>query len=227
MNAPDSAPERIPDLEVEVAGRSIQLLPERAAFWVEEATLLVADTHFGKAATFRRAGLAVPAGTTAAALARLDSAVLRTGARRILFLGDLLHSRQGRAPGTLEAIAAWRRYRPGLRLVLVRGNHDRGAGDPPEEFRIECVDPPLREGPFAFAHHPAPVPAAFCFAGHLHPAVRLVGPGRQRERLPCFWFGPTGAVLPAFGDFTGATDIELGRADRVWVIAGGEVFEMA
>ena len=40
-------------------------LPERAAFWRDASTLLVADCHFGKTASFRRHGLPVPEGSTA------------------------------------------------------------------------------------------------------------------------------------------------------------------
>jgi hypothetical protein len=42
--------------------------------------LIVADPHFGKAALFRKQGIAVPAGTIAADLQRLDAAVSATGA---------------------------------------------------------------------------------------------------------------------------------------------------
>jgi uncharacterized protein len=216
-------PNRSTEVVTEVRGQTLELLPERAISWQEASTLLVADTHFGKAATFRRAGLAVPAGTTADALERLDSALGRTGACRVIFLGDLLHAREGRAPSTLDAMAAWRRARAGLDLILVRGNHDRAAGDPPPELTIRCVDPPLTDGPFAFAHLPGSMPGHHLFAGHLHPAVKLVGRGRARARLPCFWFRPDGAVLPAFGDFTGAADVAPLPGDRIWVVTGAQV----
>ena len=59
------------------------------------------------------------------------------------------------------------------------------------------------------------------------PGVPLHGPGRQRERLPCFWLSGGGAVLPAFGDFTGLADVSPTEGDRVFVIAGTEVVEPA
>jgi metallophosphoesterase superfamily enzyme len=49
----------------------ILLLPGRAAFLPASATLLVADLHLGKAATFRQAGIPVPEGSAQADLARL------------------------------------------------------------------------------------------------------------------------------------------------------------
>ena len=50
-------------------------------------------------------------------------------------------------------------------------------------------------------------------------------PGRafERLRLPCFWFRPRTAVLPAFGEFTGLADVDVEDGDRVWVVAGNDV----
>ena len=215
------------DLEIDLQGERVRLLPERALFRVRTGTLLIADAHWGKAASFRAAGLAVPAGTTVENLDRLMDAVKRTGAERVIFLGDLLHARSGRTPRTLAALRQWREEHAGLDILLVRGNHDRGAGDPPPELRIRCVDPPLIEPPFAYAHHPHPFPGAYTLAGHLHPAVRLAGPGRQRELLPCFWFGEGVGVLPAFGGFTGNAVVEPAPGDRVFVIAEDQVLPIA
>jgi DNA ligase-associated metallophosphoesterase len=211
------------DLGIEVAGESLLLLPERAVLWERRSTLLAADLHLGKAAAFRAASLPLPGGTTSEALARLSAALERTGARRLLVLGDLLHARQGRAARTLAAVAAWREGHAGLEVVLVRGNHDRGAGDPPAEWRFECVDEPLLEPPFAFRHHPGEEPGAYVLAGHLHPAVSLSGAGRQSARLSCFLFQERGGLLPAFGPFTGTAGVRPRAGDRVFVLAGDEV----
>lgn len=214
------------DAHIEVLGEQLVLLPERAVFWERTATLLVADAHWGKAATFRAGGIPVPRGTTLDGLARLDAMLERTSARRIVFLGDYLHARQGRSPTTLQALAEWRVHHPDIQLTLVRGNHDRHAGDPPPELGLGCADPPVIEPPFAFAHYPDPVAGGYVLAGHLHPGVHLVGRGRQRERLPCFWFRSEGAVLPAFGDFTGLAAVTPGTGDRVFVVASGQVVEI-
>jgi DNA ligase-associated metallophosphoesterase len=203
------------------------LLAERAVFWERTRTLLVADAHFGKAATFRAAAIPVPRGTTMEGIDRLDRLVRTSGAFRVLFLGDFLHARSGRAPETLGAIQRWHEANRAIRLVLVRGNHDRQAGDPPPELGVECVDAPLVEPPFVMAHHPADSLQGYVIAGHVHPGVPLYGPARQRARLPCFWFASERAVLPAFGDFTGLAEITPVQGDRVFVIAGSDVIEPA
>jgi DNA ligase-associated metallophosphoesterase len=221
----------VTDLSIDLLGETFRLLPERAALWERAGTLVLADAHLGKAAAFRAAALPMPGGTTTTALARLSVALDRTAARRLLLLGDFFHARAGRAGRTLEAIAAWRERHADLEVVLVRGNHDRGAGDPPEDWRFTCCDEPLVEPPFAFRHFPVeePVqgPAGYVLAGHVHPAIHLLGAGRQSERLPCFLFGERQALFPAFGGFTGGAGVRPRRGDRAYVIADDEVVEIA
>jgi DNA ligase-associated metallophosphoesterase len=215
-----------PDARVTVAGEVLELCAERAAYWVRRRTLLVADPHFGKSASFRALGVFVPGGTTRNALERLDTLVARVRPERIVFLGDFLHAREGRTDETFDALTAWRASHREVAMQLVRGNHDRRAGDPPAPVGIDCVDGPLLDGPFALTHHPARVADSYVLAGHLHPCAVLTGGARQRERLPCFWFGREFGVLPAFGDFTGCAEIEIDEGDRVWVVAGGPAPEV-
>ncbi|HSG41500.1 MAG TPA: ligase-associated DNA damage response endonuclease PdeM [Thermoanaerobaculia bacterium] len=211
------------DFRVDVQGESLQLLPERALYWERTGTLIAADVHLGKAASFRAAAIPLPGGTTTATLLRLSAALAHTGARRLLLLGDFFHAKSGRASRTLAVIADWRSRHPDLEIVLIRGNHDRGAGDPPAEWRFDCRDEPWTESPFAFRHHPAEENGGYVLAGHIHPAVSLSGLARQRERLPCFFFGERLALLPSFGDFTGGASIRIRRGDRVYVVAGDEI----
>jgi DNA ligase-associated metallophosphoesterase len=212
-------------MDVVVAGERLSLFAERAVYWVRSRTLLVADPHFGKAATFRASGIPVPRGTTTEGLARLDLLVARTRAARIVFLGDYLHAKDGRSPETFRVLADWHVANPDLELVLVRGNHDRRAGDPPAELGLTCVDAPVAEAPFVLAHHPASSDEGYVLAGHLHPGALLVA-GKMYARLPCFWFGKRCGVLPAFGDFTGMAPIEPVPGDQVCVIAEGRLIRV-
>ena len=210
----------------QVAGESLVLLPERAAYWPAQGTLFVADFHLGKAASFRRAGIPLPPGTTSENVERLGRALDRTHAKRVVFLGDFLHSADGRAPGTLERFAAWRAARRALEITLVRGNHDRKAGDPPREWEIACVEEGGTLGPFVLNHEPGPSRGGYALAGHIHPAVRLAGDG-ETLRLPCFWFARRYGVLPAFGAFTGSAVVRPKGGDQVFVIAEEEVLKVA
>jgi DNA ligase-associated metallophosphoesterase len=213
------------DIEVRLAGEAVRLLPERALFWPRAATLVVADLHWGKGATFRAAGIPIPMGSTSDDLARLDAALLRTAADRLVVLGDLFHARAGRiATRTLAELRRWRGLRPGLEIMLVRGNHDRHAGDPPDDLRINCVNAPAFVPPFTLRHEPAVSAEGYALAGHLHPGLVLCGGAFQRERLPCFLLGEQVALLPAFGSFTGLGIVEPGPGDRAFVVGPDEVF---
>jgi DNA ligase-associated metallophosphoesterase len=208
---------------VTLAGESVELCAERALYWTRRRMLLVADPHFGKAASFRALGVRAPRGTTRESLAKLDSLVARLAPSSIVFLGDFLHAREGRNAETFGALADWRARHAAVDVRIVRGNHDRRAGDPPADVGIACVDAPVIDGPFALAHHPVRIAGSYVLAGHLHPCATLVGVARQRERLPCFWLGREVGVLPAFGEFTGCAEVSADEGDEVWVVAEQEV----
>lgn len=208
---------------LDLAGEQLVLLPQRAAFLPAHRTLLVADAHLGKAVSFRRLGVPVPEATTAGTLARLDAALAASGAGCVVFLGDLLHSTRAHAAQTLAAVRRWRDRHPQLDLRLVRGNHDRHAGDPPADWGVCCVNEPLRLGGLALKHHPDPEPGAYVLAGHVHPGMVLGGRAHDRLRLPCFHFGPAVGLLPAFGEFTGMHVVARAPGDRVFVLQGERV----
>jgi len=213
-------------LSLDLAGERLVLLPQRAAFVPAHRTLLIADAHLGKAVSFRRLGVPVPEATTAGTLARLDAALAASGAGRIVFLGDLLHSARAHAAATLASVRQWRERHAGLELLLVRGNHDRHAGDPPADWGVTAVDEPLHLGGLTLKHHPDPEPGAYVLAGHVHPGIVLGGRAHDRLRLPCFHFGPTVGLLPAFGEFTGLHSVQAAPGDRVFVLAQGQVLAL-
>lgn len=132
----------------------MQLLPDRGVFWPERKTLIVADTHFGKSDRFREAGIPVPSGTTRRDLERLDALLGSTGARELIVLGDFFHAREGRSDRLHAALAEWRARHAALEIAVVRGNHDRHAGDPPADWGIRCVQPPWVVGGVEMVHEP-------------------------------------------------------------------------
>jgi len=213
-------------ISVEIAGESVVLLPEKALYWPARGWLLVADVHLGKSASFRAMGVPVPGGTTGETLARLDAAIARVVPREVVFLGDFLHSRQARKPGVLEAAAVWRATHADVAMTLVRGNHDRHAGDPPAALQIDTVSEPFAAGPFLLCHHPEPRAEGYVLAGHLHPAVRVSGRGRDTLRLPCFHFTSRVGCLPAFGAFTGTALVSRTSGDRCFALADDRVIDV-
>ncbi len=207
----------------ELAGERVLLLPQKALYWPAGKTLMVADIHFGKAASFRALGVPVPRGTTSENLATLDHLIAAHAIERIVFLGDFLHAKAAQAPATLQAMLAWRERHPALALLLVRGNHDRHAGDPSELLEVTLADEPYACGPFALCHHPDLACASYVIAGHVHPVYHL-RTARESLRLPCFVLGTRRAILPAFGAFTGGHSLLPHVTDRVFVVAEELVF---
>jgi DNA ligase-associated metallophosphoesterase len=209
-----------------VAGERLLLLAEKAMYWPAKKALFVADFHLGKAASFRRAGIPLPSGTTAENVERLGRAIDKSHASQVVFLGDFLHSKEGRTASTFARFEAWRSARPRLELTLVRGNHDKKAGDPPEAWGMRCIEAGDALGPFILNHEPGASRGGYALAGHIHPAVRLSASGESSLRLPCFWFGARYGVLPAFGAFTGSAEVLPRKGDQVFVIAEHEVMKV-
>lgn len=213
-------------MPLQLAGETVELLSARALHWPRERTVFVADVHLGKAAAFRAGGVPVPRGATGSDLARLDAILECTAAQRLVVLGDFLHAVAGRVAALDASFAAWRRAHADLMLTLVRGNHDRRAGDPPPGWDINVVPGPHASAPFLLCHEPVESPRGYALCGHVHPGVRVVGHGFDSARLPCFVLGRARALLPAFGRFTGLAVVRPVPTERVVVIAGESLFEL-
>jgi DNA ligase-associated metallophosphoesterase len=214
------------DCEITLKDTPALLTPERALFLPRARALIVADVHLGKDSAFRAGGIPVPRGATDDSLERLSRAIERKAAKRLVFLGDLVHSRSGLDQKTLEAVAAWRSRHAAIEMILIPGNHDLRSGGLPHDWRIDMETEELIEDPFVFRHQPAGSPHGYTIAGHIHPAVQLVGPGRQKERIACFIFGEEFGILPAFGTFTGTYLVKPQSGDRVFAVTQDEIVEV-
>jgi DNA ligase-associated metallophosphoesterase len=207
-------------LPIEFGGETLHLLPDRTLWWPAQETLLLADLHLGKEATFRRAGIPIP-DLLEADLERLGRRIAGIGCREVIVLGDLLHARQGRAAAVMARFAAWRQAHANVAFTLVRGNHDWHAGDPPAEWDVACVNEPWPLDPLQLNHRPRPA-VVNQIAGHLHPKVLLRTRG-ERLNLPCFLERGGALILPAFGGFIDHGAITPEPGDRCFVTTGDTV----
>lgn len=207
----------------EQAGERLVLLPERAIFRPQRRQLLIADPHFGKSAIFRSHGIPIPCGTTDNDLRRLGSAIRKTDAVELVVLGDFLHAERGRSDELHTQFTTWRAEHADLRIRIVRGNHDRSAGDPAADWNCSCEDEGAVEGPFVFRHHPREDEIGYVLAGHLHPALRLSDGAGTHASGPCFWFGSRVAVLPAFSSFTSGAGFDAVAGDAIYMIGPDRV----
>ncbi|MEO8848086.1 MAG: ligase-associated DNA damage response endonuclease PdeM [Casimicrobiaceae bacterium] len=209
-----------------VGGEAIELHAKRALYWPGARKLFVADVHLGKDAAFRAGGIPLPQGSTAADLARLSALIAATGATTLVVLGDFLHAASGRVATLDTAFRAWRAQHVAVEMILVRGNHDSHAGDPPPQWQVDVVSEPHAWPPFLGCHHPAQPASGYALCGHIHPGVVIGGAAQPSVRVPCFVIGPRRAILPAFGRFTGLWIMPPEPGDRIVAVAGAHLFAL-
>ncbi len=212
-------------LQIDLHNQHLVLHPLKAAYWQEAHMLLLADLHLGKASHFRREGIPVPSSVSQQNWDKLLSLLMDFSPRRVLFLGDLFHSEYN---AEWEDFCDLLRQFSGVQFELVPGNHDILPVKAYERAGLLIREEAYVEGPFLFTHHPLEEasPAGYNLAGHVHPGVFLRGRGRQGKKVPCFFFGEYGGILPAFGAFTGSAILLARNGDRVFVVAGEEVLEV-
>ncbi len=213
-------------IDIQIASRSFTLFAERGMYWADQSILFIADTHFGKEATFRWGGIPVPVGVTEATLKKVKSMLRRTQASRLFILGDMFHARSSIAPEVRESLERFFAEFSSVEITLVRGNHDARVGAFPESWPIRIVDPGLVIDQVALGHHPRQVPAGadVYLCGHLHPAVQVSSGLERLGKLPCFWHSRGQFVLPAIGEFTGTHVIKLCDNESAWITAEDAIF---
>ncbi len=205
--------------------QTLHLHPLKGVYWEEQQILMLADLHIGKAAHFRKAGIAVPGGIVQASLSQFDMLIAHFQPQRILILGDLFHSTANSEWGIFHDFL---NIHHNIQFDLIPGNHDNLSNISLERMPMEIRDSIYPVAPFIFSHQPLEEvnQEYYNIAGHIHPSVRLSGNGRQRLRLPCFYFGEHCAILPAFGAFTGTYDIIPKDQDHIYVIANHQVINI-
>jgi DNA ligase-associated metallophosphoesterase len=208
-------------MEIEIRHNSFTLHPSGALFWEEQNTLLISDVHLGKIAHFRKHGLAIPGNAIAENFKRLDEVVELFIPYKIIFMGDLFHSKIN---NEWKLFADWVN---GIssKIVLIEGNHDIIGKLHYEELDIE-IYPKLIIDEFLLTHHPTETDQVFNFCGHIHPGIKLKDLGRQSIKLPCFFRKKNQMILPAFGEFTGKYFLKPKENDKVYAIARDKVIRV-
>lgn len=204
--------------EIIIRNQHFTLHPSGVVFWIETNMLLVSDVHLGKINHFRKFGAAIPHEALYGNYHLLNSVIDHFNPRTICFLGDLFHSSINKE---WEIFARWvKAISP--EVILVTGNHDIISPVYYEDLGI-ALKSHWEIGFFLLTHHPTEKDGYFNFSGHIHPAVKLRGKGRQSLRLPCFFKSENRMILPAFGEFTGSHVLKPESGDEIYAIAKNEV----
>jgi DNA ligase-associated metallophosphoesterase len=141
--------------------------------------------------------------------------------KEVLFLGDLFHSSWN---AEWLQFSNWILQFSDINFVLIKGNHDILDASQYASNNFEVIEY-SEKGPFSFSHEKVNS-MKYNFSGHIHPAVRLSGFPRQSMKLPCFYFGQTHALMPAFGKLTGTVAIKVYKSDTVYAISEGNLYKV-
>lgn len=210
-------------------GEQALLLSQRAVYFKDDRVLLLSDLHIGKSSHFRREGLAVPASMYASDLLKLGQLIKQQDPKKVFILGDLFHIGH---IDDVDLFKSWRDVYKYVEMVLVKGNHDRFDAGKSGKLGIEIVDEYVLNGKFLLRHVPGNLlyDGLLTISGHIHPAVRIFGKGRQSAMLSCFHLSKQKLVLPAFGEFTGRHIISPDTGDRIFAVvddgSAGKVVEI-
>ncbi|MBT8190544.1 MAG: ligase-associated DNA damage response endonuclease PdeM [Saprospiraceae bacterium] len=199
------------------------LLPDKAILWEKYATLLISDLHLGKISHFRKQGIPLPAEAGEETLTRLGDIISKYLVRRVIILGDLFHSHYN---NSWSLFLLFLKKHHEIAFDLVMGNHDILDKKHYIASNLTIHAEHLVIERFFLTHHPDICEGYYNICGHLHPAIKLSGKGKQTFRFPCFYFKNNQAILPAFGYFTGSMNIEGLESDDIYAIADSTIFKV-
>ena len=171
---------------------------DRAVFFPDHETLVVADLHLGRDAT---SDVELRLGEHESVTARFADLCERFTPEEVVVAGDLLHSFSTLPRGVMETLRELKTTarETGARIIITPGNHDSMLdevwdGPTHEEY-------PVGEWVVCHGHTDPDADAAGYVVGHDHPAIEIEG-----QRRACYLAGPDayrGAELLMLPAFTG------------------------
>jgi uncharacterized protein len=208
--------------------QTLWLSPACCIFWEEESALILSDLHFGKSGHFRKSGIGIPQNIFKEDLQKLFAQIQFFKPRVLLIAGDMFHSSANKE---MDFFIKWRNDFAQVQFKLIRGNHDILSAKFYKEANIDVVEDKLLIKDFCFTHD---IESScndekndhFTFSGHMHPGIKMNGPGNQSLMLPCFYFSKKYAILPAFSAFTGLAKIKPIASDHVFVLLKTGVMQL-
>lgn len=215
-----------PPRPLKIKDQQFWISPGRSLFWEDEKALVVSDLHFGKTGHFRKAGIAVPPAVFKEDMQRLFDQIQYFQPESLFVVGDLFHSKQNRE---LELFQKWREDLNGIKIQLIKGNHDILKDKWYESAGIKVQKQSLQIGNFCFQHDMSACDQGvdhYLFSGHIHPGIVINGLGKQSLKFPCFYFTKEFCVLPAFSRFTGVYVIDPKPGEDVFAIVNNSLVRM-
>ena len=182
------------------ANQDLVLTNKRAIYWSAQSLLILSDLHLGKASHFRKNGIAIPTTVNDVDLQTLERLILHFNPKKILFVGDLIHSKSNKEVVLFKDFIS---KHSSVEFLLVKGNHDRVSATFLQQLGISKVVDALEIDGIIFSHEPTLNPKQTVICGHIHPGIRIILPNKKALRMPCFVVAQNQIILPAFSLFTG------------------------
>ena len=193
-------------------------LDSRLALWLAaERILVVADLHWGYAASHRARGNLLPCWGDDEIEKRLDQLVRDYDPAEMIWLGDVVHAAEGGA----RAENYLRRTR--VRITPLAGNHDR-------RWRYSG-DKTATRGRYFFHHgdaRPTAPSHSIEVIGHHHPAISWGDGAGSRVKLPALVTSSVRFVLPAFSPWAAGSPWSASpeRAETIWAVSPARIFAL-
>ncbi|PRD55793.1 ligase-associated DNA damage response endonuclease PdeM [Sphingobacterium gobiense] len=185
---------------ISFSNTSLTLTNQRVLFWEKHHALILSDLHLGKAAHFRKNGIALPMQVSLQDLQRLEQLIQYFPVKQVIIVGDLIHAGTNAEVSLLQqSIVKF----PHIKFVLIKGNHDRFADEKWNKMGIHETYQDWHLDNIYFTHQASPLPNAHTISGHVHPGIRLRMPTKRTITFPCFVVSTQQIILPAFSLFTG------------------------
>src|SRR5690606_29090475 len=150
--------------DISFSNTLLTLTNQRALFWEKHQALILSDLHLGKAAHFRKNGIALPTQVTLQDLQRLASLILHFAVKQVIIVGDLLHAGANTEVNLLQQFIA--RF-PHIRFMLIRGNHDRFTDEQWKKKGIQEIFDNWQLDDISFRHQANPTLDTHTITGHM------------------------------------------------------------
>ena len=183
--------------------------------------IVMADLHLGFEEEAARQGYYVPRIQLARSLEVARRAVEETGADWVILAGDVKHSFSRLLPSERRELSELftELQRRGVRITVVRGNHDNYLPLVARDHDVEIVEQLYEKGILIIHGHKKPEnpkgPVETVIIGHEHPSIRLRDKLGFIAKLPAFLTAPYPrlqarlVVLPAVGQYQTGTTVSL------------------
>lgn len=175
------------------------LTNQRAIFRERTQTLILSDLHMGKAAHFRKHGIALPTQVSLQDITRLENLLLHYQPQKLIVVGDLLHAGANKEVALITGLI---QKFSDVQFILVKGNHDRFPDYVLQDMGLHEIHTKLTIEGVSFIHDKPSADGLF-ITGHIHPGVSLQFPDKRKLSLPCYVVSQQQIILPAFSLFTG------------------------